>query len=162
MKKLAVSLACALCAAMVLAGDFYPFKITVAAGGTSGTRELNLYKVGGGYTLSEVDKIAYGTTDGIVTGVVSVVPFDFGLQGTALVSADLAATNTLYTVYPTRTVVTPGWVGYATSTGAVLLVGTTSTALSNAVPYYVRRVKVTLTQPASAVPTVFEGGVYVK
>lgn len=70
MKKLFMSTVCALCAALALAGDWFPVKITVAANATSGSEDVVLAQQFGAKCLP-VDRFTATVTSGKFMGTMS-------------------------------------------------------------------------------------------
>ena len=94
MKKLMSVLACALCAAFVLAGDYFPLSITVPAGTTAVTNTIDLAKIGAG----ELDQISFVTT-GSNTGGVSFAEMSLGYPN-AIDALLVTSTNSVYNRRP--------------------------------------------------------------
>ena len=94
MKKLMSVLACALCAAFVLAGDYFPLSITVPAGTTAVTNTIDMAKIG----AAKIDTIAFVTT-GANTGGVQFAEMSLGYPN-VLDSTLVTSTNTVYNRRP--------------------------------------------------------------
>jgi hypothetical protein len=137
MKKLMGILACALSAAVVVAGGYFPLSVTVPAGRTAVTNYIDMARIGAG----QIDQISVATT-GANTGGVAFASFDLGVAATAFASVGVTSTNT---VFDTR----PRW-------SASENVNVTNQL------YSVRKIRVINTQISNGAAQVWEIGVYVK
>ena len=142
MKKLLSIVGCALCASVLVAGEFFPVSVKIPAGDTSKAVVVNLYR-DGGETCGAVDMVSIASTS-TSTGTVAFAAIDYGIAGSNLASIVVSETNFVYNSWPLRSYVPTG-------------------TTTNAVPYLVRRMKVTVSQPvAASVDTIWNGGISVQ
>lgn len=161
MEKLMSVLACALYAAFGLAGDFFPGKVTLAAGATNGQEDVVLVKqFGDGATA--LDRFTATVTSGSGTGIVYLVSVDHGIE-TALANSTALSTTTLYDAQPKRAFVTTETVPYVIAiTGGVTQAGANLSVCTNRENYMLRAVRVKVVQPAASDATVYSFGVFGK
>lgn len=162
MNKLFTFIACALCAGFVMAGDYFPVKITVPAAGTTTTADIDLSQSFGDKALF-VERVTATCTSGNGTGVVTFAAIDHAVATTIATSTSLTS-GLLYTGYPARTVTTTDLVQVPLSTNGVFTAMVTATnSVTASVPYLLKTVRVSVAQ-SSAVSgsTVYNAVIFVK
>lgn len=160
MKKLFMSTVCALCAALALAGDWFPVKITVAANATSGSEDIVLAQQFGAKCLP-VDRFTATVTSGTGTGTVSLVSVDHDIE-TVIATSGPLNTTTLYDNAPKRVFTTSSVVGYAVVTGNVVVTGSSVNVTTNLENYILRSVRVKVAQNATNAVTVYNAAIITK
>lgn len=171
MKKfqLLAVLAC-IAGADLLAADRFEATITVAAGATTGTAYIDMYRpdinrVVPSFPCSAIDTVYAVVDSGVATGIVTFATYDYGVattiatsdgivDGQAWASRPVAQTLSLYTYPVVQNVVT----GEA-SVAIMNLQTNYAVALS---PYIARQVKVDVSQGVVAGATVYKVAVYSK
>lgn len=163
MKKFMGILAGALCAAFVMAGDYFPGKIVIPAGTTNDSEDIVLVKsTFGSGKCSLVDRVTCAITDGSGTGLVSFVSLDHGFETALAATAVNMSTSALFENYPRRSYITTENVGYSVVTGNVIVSGTTINVTTNKDLYSVQTIRVKINQPAAADDTEYSFGVFTK
>lgn len=162
MKKMTAILACVLCAAVVVAGDWFSGRVTLAAGATNGvSADVNIVKMFGGGGCAALDRFTAAITSGTGTGVVYLVSVDQGIE-TAIANSGTLNTTTLYDVQPKRSFTTTETVGYAVVTGNVVVTGSSVNTVTNKENYFLRSVRVKVIQPAASTATVYDFSLFAK
>lgn len=142
MKKLFMSTVCALCAALALAGDWFPVKISVPANTITSSVDVVLSPTFGEKCQS-VDHVTAALTSGVSTGTVYFASVDHGIE-TAIVNSGALTLNSLYAGYPLKEV----------SSGSVT---------NNVVPYMLRTVRIRVIQANASTPaTVYNAAIFTK
>ena len=163
MKKLFTLVAVALCAGFIMAGDYFPVKLTVAAAGTTATADIDLSQTFGEKALF-VERVTATQTSGNGTGVVTFASIDHAVATTLVASGSLV-TGGLYVGYPARTVTSTETVltPLVTTNGVVTGISTTVNTVSTSVPILLKTVRVSVAQ-SSAVSgaTVYNAVIFVK
>jgi hypothetical protein len=161
MKQLfALIITCVLCAGFVVAGDYFPVKLTVAASGTTASADVDLSQTFGDKALF-VERVSATVTSGNGTGVVTFASVDHGVATTVSTSGSLVSGD-LYVGYPARTVTTSTVVQNAVVTNDVPIIVTTTNTVSASQPYLLKTVRVSVTQAAVSGSTVYNAVIYVK
>ena len=149
----------------LLAADRFTKTITVAAGATSGTETLELFRADGP-PCSTIESIVVSVESGNGTGVVTVASYEFGIA-TTIATSDAIYDGQLYSVQPytTRSAMYtyPVVQNFAVTGGVVTAVSNLQTnyAVSVSSPI-TRQLKLTATQVAVGNATVYNVAVYVK
>lgn len=161
MKKLFVLMFCALCAASVTAGDYFPVKLTVAAAGTTATADIDLTQAFGEKAMF-VERVTATCTSGNGTGTVVFASVDHGVATTLATSGSLVSGD-LYVGYPARTVSDSTIVRAVVldTNDAPVLVTSTNT-VSTTAPYLLKTVRVSVSQLANPAATVYNAVIFVK
>lgn len=161
MNKLFTFIACALCAGFVIAGDYFPVKITVPAAGTTTTADIDLSTAFGDKAMF-VERVTATQTSGNGTGVVTFASIDHGVATTLATSGSLV-TGSLYAGYPVRSETSSTILQNIVVTNDVpLLVASTNTVAVNK-PYLLKTVRVSVAQSSAvAGSTVYNMVIFVK
>ena len=162
MKKLFTLFAVALCAGLVVAGDYFPVKITVPAAGTTTTADIDLSQVFGEKAMF-VERVTATCTSGNGTGTVTFASIDHGVA-TTIATSTAVKTGDLYVGYPARTVSTSDVVQTLLSTNGVATgYGTTTNTVTTSVPYLLKTVRVSVAQSSAVTgSTVYNAVIFVK
>jgi hypothetical protein len=162
MKKLFTAIACALCAGFVLAGDYFPVKLTVAASGTTATADIDMSTTFGAKAMF-VERVTATCTSGNGTGVVTFAAIDHAVATTIATSTSLV-TGSLYAGYPSRTVTTSTITDtpVVSTTNYTVSVVTTTNTVAASMPYLLKTVRVSVAQLAVAGATVYNAVIYVQ
>ena len=162
MKKLFTLIACALCAVTVMAQDYFPVKITVAAAGTSAYADVDLSQTFGKKCLA-IDHVSAVATSGGGTGVVTFASFDHAVETTLATSSSLSvAAGGVYLGSPARSTSTLTTLQNIVVTNNIpLLVASTNTVYATE-PYIAKTVRVKVTQLANPVATVYNAVIFTK
>jgi hypothetical protein len=163
MKKLfTLMTACALCAGIVAAGDYFPVRLTVAAAGTTATADIDLKQVFGEKALF-VERVTAAGISGNGTGVVTFASVDHAVATTLVTSGSLV-TGSLYAGYPARTVSTSNTVltPLSDTNGALTAISTNVNTVATSMPYLLKTVRVSVAQSANPVATVYDAVIYVQ
>jgi hypothetical protein len=162
MKKLLVLIACALCAGQIMAGDYFPVKLTVAAAGTTATADIDLSTTFGDKAMF-VERVTAACISGGGTGVVTFASIDHGIATTVATSdsVSLAAANA-YSGYPARTVSDSVLVRNIVVTNDVPILVLSTNTVATSQQYLLKTVRVTVTQLANPVATVYNAVIFVK
>lgn len=162
MKKLFTLMTCALCAGFIMAEDYFPVKLTVAAGGTSATANVDL-STAFGTKCMYVERVTASGISGNGTGIVTFAAIDHAVATTIATSTSLV-TGSLYTGYPVRTetssqtVLTP----LSDTNGALTAISTNVNTIATSKPYLLKTVRVSVAQAANPVATVYNAVIFVK
>jgi hypothetical protein len=140
MKKLFTMTACALCAALTLAGDWFPVKISVPANTITSSVDVVLAPTFGEKCQS-VDHFTAAVVSGTGTGTVAFISVDHDIE-TAIATSSHLTSGTLYSNLP-RQVAVAG-------------------AVTNVQEYLVRMMRVKVIQPATNVVTVYNAAIFTK
>ena len=153
--------ACALCAGITMAADYFPVKITVPAAGTTTTSDIDLSKVFKDKAMF-IERVTATCTSGNGTGTVTFASIDHGVATTIDTSTSVKSGD-LYVGYPVRTETTPVVLQNIVVTNDVPLLVASTNTVSTAKPYLLKTVRVSVAQ-SSAVSgsTVYEAVIFVK
>jgi hypothetical protein len=162
MKKLFTLFACALCTGFIMAEDYFPVKLTVAAGGTTATADVELTTTFGTKCMF-VERVTAAGISGNGTGVVTFASVDHAIATTLVTSGSLV-TGSLYAGYPARTVSTSNTVltPLSNTNGALTAISTNVNTVATSMPYLLKTVRVSVAQSAVAGATVYNAVIFVK
>jgi hypothetical protein len=148
-KLFTLLIACALCAGITLAGDYFPARITVPAAGTTTVADIDLKQVFGEKALF-VERVSATCVSGNGTGVVTFASIDHGVATTIATSTSLTA-GLLYTGYPARTVTTSNTVltPLAGTNGALVAISTNVNTVATSMPYLLKTVRASVAQSSA-------------
>lgn len=140
MKKLFTLSACALFAGVLVAGDWFPVKVSVPANTITASVDVVLAPAFG-EKCQFVDHFTAAVSSGTGTGTVSFISLDHGIESSLVTSGKLTS-GTLYSNPPRQAIVTSG--------------------VTNIQEYLVREVRVKVIQPATNVVTVYNAAIFTK
>ena len=141
MKKVMSMLALVLFATTLVAGALYKeVPITVTNGGTTASAILDIGTLNMQFGMA--DRIVSYNSSGSGTGVVSCAVLDFGAKTFVLSTSSNLPAGCAYSAWPIR--VEEG------------------TGYTNVIQYAFKKLRVTVTQPATNTPTTYRCGVYAK
>jgi len=163
--RMLVATATMVCAVSAIAADRFEKTITVAAGATSGTATMELFKADGP-PCSTIDTVYAVVDSGAGTGTVVFATYDYGVATTIATSTAIRYGGGAYATQPYNTLSALYTYPVVQNivTGEVVLAMLnlqTNYAVSVTSPI-ARQVKVTVTQLAVATDTVYDVAVYVK
>jgi len=162
MKKLFTLIACAMCTGYIVAGDYFPVKLTVAAAGTTATTDIDLSTTFGEKAMF-VERVTASVISGGGTGVVTFASVDHAVATTLTASGSIKSGD-LYAGYPARTVSTSNTVltPLSDTNGALTVISTNVNTVTTSMPYLLKTVRVSVAQAANPVATVYNAVIYVK
>jgi hypothetical protein len=148
-KLFTLFIACALCAGITMAGDYFSATITVPAAGTTTTADIDLKQTFGEKALF-VERVTATCTSGNGTGTVTFASIDHGVA-TTIATSTAVKSGDLYVGYPARTVSTSNTVltPLADTNGALVAISTNVNTVATSAPYLLKTIRASVAQSSA-------------